>query len=58
VNCTPQEHVEYEQLKLALDSIKEVTNFVNENKRKAENLEKILSIQGNIHNGNMKVISL
>jgi hypothetical protein len=47
---TPKEHPDYNLLQRALQQIKETTNFVNENKRNAENLSKLLSIQNSIHN--------
>lgn len=47
---TFKEHRDYNLLQKALQQIKETTNFVNENKRNAENLSKLLSIQNTIHN--------
>lgn len=38
----------------ATEKIKDVTNFVNENKKNAENLQKILNVQNSIH-GQVKV---
>jgi len=53
VKYTPQDSAELSQITLALIKIKDVTEYVNTNKRKAENLQKILSIQSSM-DGNIK----
>ncbi|PRP81712.1 hypothetical protein PROFUN_10812 [Planoprotostelium fungivorum] len=53
VKNTPQDSADYEQITMALIKIKDVTEFVNNNKRRAENLQKILSIQSSL-DGNIK----
>eukprot|EP01117_Protostelium_nocturnum_P005387 TRINITY_DN1958_c0_g1_i1.p1 TRINITY_DN1958_c0_g1~~TRINITY_DN1958_c0_g1_i1.p1 ORF type:complete len:1618 (+),score=627.59 TRINITY_DN1958_c0_g1_i1:434-5287(+) len=53
VKYTPQDHEDFDKITLALIKIKDVTEFVNNNKRKAENLQKILSIQSSL-DGNVK----
>jgi len=45
IKYTPAEHQDYDQLNVALNKIKDITEFVNTNKKKAENLQKIISIQ-------------
>lgn len=57
VRNTPPDHIDYEQLQYALKKIKNVTDFVNDNKRKAENLQKILSIQSSLH-GKIRVVNI
>jgi len=48
VEYTPNDNSDYENLRNALLKIKDVTDFVNDNKKKAENLQKIISIQSSI----------
>eukprot|EP01119_Soliformovum_irregulare_P021577 TRINITY_DN7213_c0_g1_i1.p1 TRINITY_DN7213_c0_g1~~TRINITY_DN7213_c0_g1_i1.p1 ORF type:complete len:1482 (+),score=340.98 TRINITY_DN7213_c0_g1_i1:64-4509(+) len=48
VKYTPPDNRDYLQLTMALAKIKDVTTYVNENRRKAENLHKIISIQNSL----------
>ncbi len=57
VKYTPEDNRDYDQINLALNKIKTITDFVNDNKRKAENLQKIISIQSSIH-GSIRVCLL
>lgn len=45
---TAEEHPDRTNLELALQQIRETTQFVNENKRNAENLSRLLSLQNQI----------
>ena len=58
VNCgtdllksTPETHPDYENLCQALHKIEEVVDYINERKRLAENLQKILEVQNLIDVG-------
>ena len=42
---TPQEHEDAEDLRAAVDKMREVADYVNEKKREAENLNKVLRVQ-------------
>jgi len=53
VKYTPVDNLDYEQINIALSKIRAVTEFVNNNKKKAENLQKIISIQGLV-DGNLR----
>jgi CCR4-NOT transcriptional regulation complex NOT5 subunit len=45
LNCTPQNHEDYNDLKLAVEKINLICVYVNEKKRDAENLDLVLNIQ-------------
>lgn len=46
---TPADHLDYSKLVQAKQAVKVLNDFVNENKRKAENMQKIMSIQNTIY---------
>ena len=45
---TPEDHPDHENLVIALNKIEEVVAYVNERKRLAENLQKILDVSNQI----------
>jgi hypothetical protein len=45
---TPPDHKDHHHLTNALDKIRAVTDFVNENKRKAENMQRVIDVQNSI----------
>lgn len=57
---TPEDHPDHENLETALSKIEEVVTYVNERKRLAENLQKILDIgkqiESNEVNNNIKFV--
>jgi hypothetical protein len=48
VQHTPKDHFDYENLLAAVAKMTEVVTDVNENKRKVENVQKLLEIQNAI----------
>ena len=51
IKDTPEDHPDYQTLQSAFSQIEEVVEYVNERKRLAENLQKILAIQELIEGG-------
>ena len=47
---TTENHVDYKPTQFALDEIKEVADYVNEEKRIAEEIQKLHEIESNLHN--------
>lgn len=58
VKFTPETHVDHENLGVALDKIKKITEYLNEAKRNAENVNKILDIENTVTglNGSLLVL--
>jgi hypothetical protein len=54
---TPPDHRDHGKLTQALATMKELNDFVNNNKRDSENIQKILAIQHSIY-GQMAVSKL
>ncbi|EGC38518.1 hypothetical protein DICPUDRAFT_148817 [Dictyostelium purpureum] len=48
LHCTPEDHSDYKNVRAALSNIQELAMNINESKRTAEGLEKIMMIQGSL----------
>ncbi len=52
---TPPDHPDYSNLSQALSKLQEVGSTINENKRKAENYNRVLQIQHSMDHPRLKV---
>lgn len=51
VKNTQEEHSDLQNLKVALEKMKEISQYLNDRKHQAENLAKVIQIQNNLVNG-------
>ena len=56
VKFTPEEHIDYKDLCTALETIKEIAQYINERKRESENMTKVIEIQTKIRGLNMIIV--
>jgi hypothetical protein len=58
VKFTPETHADHQNLGIALDKIKKITEYLNEAKRNAENVNKILDIENTVTglNGSLLIL--